>query len=177
MTMPLLRLYVTVAAFTTALATLQQHHSNGSYSEAPDYPVTESVPHANVSLAPRDDGSFVISGSSGVPAMHAAVMADGKVMFIDKMETYTELKLPNGRYAYSSYYDPENSALTPLSVANNAFCAAGTFIADGRVLSLGGSEFIGFDDTIGNGYDAIRYLAAGDDDGWLEPGYKLSSNR
>ena len=175
--MILSQLYVTTAGLTTALAVPQQPRYNGSYSEAPDYQITETVPHTNVSLATRDAGSFVISGSSGVPAMHAAVMADGKVMFIDKMETYTELKLPNGRYAYSSFYDPENNALTPLSVANNAFCAAGSFIADGRVLSLGGSELIGFDDTIGNGYDAIRYLSTGVHDGWNEPGYKLSSNR
>lgn len=51
-------------------------------------------------------GQFKEVGLSGVPVMQAALLPNGKVLFLDKLENYTEMKLKNGRYAFSSEYDP-----------------------------------------------------------------------
>jgi hypothetical protein len=123
---------------------------------------------------------FTVSGSSGVPAMHAALLPpSGKVIFIDKVENYSELRLPNDRWAYSSLYDPETHQASPLAVATNTFCCGGTFLSDGRLITLGGNApLLWLDPTVGDGFDAIRYI--GSEDGnyeWKEPGNKLASAR
>ena len=56
-----------------------------------------------------------IDAQSGVPAMHAALMPNGKVIFLDKIEDYTQLKLANGQYAYSAEFDPTTGEVVPLS--------------------------------------------------------------
>ena len=82
----------------------------------------------------------LLSASSGIPAMHAAAMSDGKVVFLDKVENYTELRLPNGQLAYSSLYDPElQMTPKPLAYDTNAFCCGGAFLADGRLVTVGGN--------------------------------------
>jgi hypothetical protein len=116
--------------------------------------------------------------------MHAGLMPNGKVVFLDKVENYTELKLGNGQYAYSSEYDPNTQKLTPLSYKTNAFCSGGIFLADGSFVSLGGNAPLDFiDPTVGDGFKAIRYLkrsatdASLDGQGWSEPGAKLDTAR
>lgn len=116
--------------------------------------------------------------------MHAALMPNGRVMFLDKLENYTEVTLPSGTYAYSSEYNPADNSVVALAYKTNAFCSGGTFLADGTVISVGGNAPLTWlDPTIGDGFDAIRYLtrtATGDgDDGqnWSEPGNKLASAR
>lgn len=47
--------------------------------------------------------------------MIATLMPNGKVVFTDKIENYTQLVLPNGHYAYSSEYDPITNGVVPLS--------------------------------------------------------------
>jgi hypothetical protein len=117
--------------------------------------------------------------------MHAALMPNGRVMFLDKLENYTDLTLPNGHYAMSSEYDPStNGQAVPLAYKTNAFCSGGTFLKDGRVISVGGNAPLTWlDDTIGDGFDAIRYLDRSSTDAslngqaWSEPGNKLASAR
>ncbi|ATZ50700.1 Bcgo1 [Botrytis cinerea B05.10] len=144
-----------------------------------------AAPGASPAPAAPVGGAFNIVGSSGVPAMHAALMPNGRVMFLDKLENYTQLKLPNGYYAMSSEYDPATNAVaTPLAYKTNAFCSGGTFLADGRVVSLGGNAPLDWlDPNIGDGFDAIRYLERSSTDAslngkdWSEPGNKLASAR
>jgi hypothetical protein len=123
---------------------------------------------------------FHVVATSGVPAMHAAVLPPlGQVVFLDKVEDYSELRLPNNRWAYSSLYDPETHHLTPLSVTTNPFCCGGSFLPDGRLMTVGGNiPLTWLDPTVEGGLDAIRYI--GSQDGryeWREPGNKLASNR
>lgn len=47
--------------------------------------------------------------------MHAALMPNGRVVFLDKIEDYTQLKLDSGYYAYSSEYDPKTNEVVPLA--------------------------------------------------------------
>lgn len=123
---------------------------------------------------------FNVVAHSGVPAMHAAVLPPtGQVVFLDKVEDYSELRLPNDHWAYSSMYDPDTQQLTPLSVATNPFCCGGSFLADGRLLTAGGNApLLWLDPTVDDGFDAVRYLS--NENGtyqWKEPGNKLASNR
>jgi len=60
-------------------------------------------------------GSFAIVGRSGVPAMHAGLLPNGRVVFLDKVEDFTEVKLANGQYAYSSEYNPNTNTVVPLA--------------------------------------------------------------
>ncbi|PQE06279.1 glyoxal oxidase protein [Rutstroemia sp. NJR-2017a BBW] len=144
-----------------------------------------AAPGASPAPAAPQQGEFKIVGKSGVPAMHAALMPNGRVMFLDKLENYTDLTLPNGHYAMSSEYDPStNGEAVPLAYTTNAFCSGGTFLKDGRVISVGGNAPLTWlDDTIGDGFDAIRYLdrsstdASKNGQAWSEPGNKLASAR
>ncbi|KAM5470980.1 putative (methyl)glyoxal oxidase [Microsporum ferrugineum] len=128
-------------------------------------------------------GKFNVVGSSGVPAMMAVLMPNGKVVFTDKVENYTEVVLPNGQFAYSSEYDPVTNEVVGLEYKTNAFCAGGTVLADGRALSVGGNGPLShIDPTVKDGFKGIRYLERKfddpkADDGWSEPGHSLSSAR
>ncbi|KAL8667215.1 MAG: hypothetical protein Q9202_000788 [Teloschistes flavicans] len=120
---------------------------------------------------------------AGVPAMHAGLLPNGKVVFLDKVENYTQVKLPNGRYAYSAEYDPNTRAVAPLAYKTNAFCSGGAFLADGRFVSIGGNAPLDFDPTVGNGFQAVRYLSRSASDAslngqsWSEPGNQIASPR
>ncbi|OSS46059.1 hypothetical protein B5807_08234 [Epicoccum nigrum] len=142
------------------------------------------APKASPAPAAAKPGTIQIKGRSGVPAMHAGLMPNGKVVFLDKVENYTELKLGNGQYAYSSEYDPNTQKLTPLAYKTNAFCSGGIFLADGRFVSLGGNAPLDFiDPTVGDGFKGIRFLkrsatdASLDGKAWDEPGTKLDTAR
>ena len=132
-----------------------------------------------LSLLPTNHGDLRIVGSSGVPAMHAAVLTDGRVVFLDKIENRSQLYLADGRRAYSSLFDPATGSLTGLEVKTNPFCCGGAFLADGRLISLGGNDMLPYDDsTVGNGFDGIRYLNnLSPGLAWSEPGNKLASKR
>jgi hypothetical protein len=152
---------------------------NGPCAKAPG----QAAPAASPAPAAPKPGTIEIKGRSGVPAMHAGLMPNGRVVFLDKVENYTDLKLPNGQYAYSSEYDPTTQKLTPLSYKTNAFCSGGIFLADGRFASLGGNAPLDFiDPTVGDGFRGIRFLertADGSLDGkdWVEPGTQLDTPR
>ncbi|KZF20435.1 carbohydrate-binding module family 18 [Xylona heveae TC161] len=144
------------------------------------------APAPGPSAAPENPnpGSFAVVGQSGVPAMHAGLLPNGRVVFLDKIENYTQLTLADGQYAYSSEYDPATNLVVPLAYKTNAFCAGGAFLPDGRFLSLGGNAPLDFiDPTVGDGFNAIRYLQRSATDAslngqdWSEPGNKLASNR
>ena len=56
--------------------------------------------------------------------MHAGLMPNGRVVFLDKVENYTQIKLPDGQYAYSAEYDPETNKAVGLQyyVGRFTFC-------------------------------------------------------
>lgn len=153
---------------------------SGPCSQAPTIPVPEPSP------APPNahPGSFKIVGDSGVPAMHAALMPNGRVIFLDKVENYTRLKLADGYFAYSSEYDPATNEVVPLSYKTNAFCAGGAFLANGTLLAVGGNGNLSWlDPTVTDGWRGIRYLTRSASDNssnganWVEPGHQLDTAR
>lgn len=73
------------------------------------------VPGPSPAPANPNLGAFNVVGQSGVPAMHAGLMPNGHVIFLDKVENYTQIKMPNGQYAYSAEYDPGTNKFVGLS--------------------------------------------------------------
>ncbi|KAI4114241.1 MAG: hypothetical protein LQ345_004955 [Seirophora villosa] len=162
---------------------------NGPCTGPPSVPAPG--PNPNIPTNPNPGSLRILPASStnpliqaGVPAMHAGLMQNGRVIFLDKVENYTQLKLPNGQFAYSSEYDPATNKVVPLSYKTNAFCSGGAFLADGRFVSIGGNAPLDFlDNTVGDGFNGIRYLQRSATDaslngqGWSEPGNKIASAR
>jgi len=116
--------------------------------------------------------------------MHAALLPNGRVVFLDKLENYTQLKLADGYYAYSAEYDTATNQVVPLAYKTNAFCAGGSFLPNGTLLSVGGNAPLTWlDPAIGNGFQAVRYLtrtaadASLDGEDWVEPGNRLNTAR
>jgi hypothetical protein len=116
--------------------------------------------------------------------MHAALLPNGRLTFLDKVENYTQIKLPDGQYAYSSEYDPLANSAVGLAYKTNSFCAGGAFLPDGTVVALGGNAPLpDIDPTVGDGFTGIRYLTRSSTDAslnghdWSEPGNKLASPR
>lgn len=143
------------------------------------------APDAKVAPANPEPGQFIIVANSVVPVMHSALLPNGNVVFLDKVENFTYAKLSStGQFAYSVEYDPATGQAIPLAYKTNAFCAGGSFLADGQTLvSIGGNApLLEFDPTVGDGYDAIRYLKRTtaetlNGQSWIENSNKLSSNR
>lgn len=111
-------------------------------------------------------------------------MPNGRVIFLDKVENYTQLKLSDGQYAYSAEYNPATNNATALSYKTNAFCSGGSFLADGTFISVGGNApLTDIDPTITNGFDALRYITRSATDtslngqSWVENDNKLDSKR
>lgn len=116
--------------------------------------------------------------------MHAALLPNGQVTFLDKIEDYTKLKLPNGQFAYSSEYGPTTNEAVPLAYKTNAFCSGGSFLADGTLLNIGGNAPLTWlDSTVGDGFRGLRYLIRSITDGslngeaWKEPSNLLDTPR
>lgn len=47
--------------------------------------------------------------------MHAGLLQNGRVVFLDKVEDYSQIKLPNGQFAYSAEYDPATNKVVALT--------------------------------------------------------------
>jgi len=105
--------------------------------------------------------------------MHAALMPNGRVIFLDKLENYTQLNTSDGNYAMSSEFNPDSTSPTfgkavPLYYQSNAFCSGGTFLADGRVISVGGNAPLTWlNSKILDGFRAIRFLGRSSTDASL----------
>ncbi|KKA22936.1 Glyoxal oxidase [Rasamsonia emersonii CBS 393.64] len=153
---------------------------SGRCMDEDDLPILPSEPPQTRQIP----GSFKLVGQSGVPAMAAGLMPNGKVVFIDKVENYTQLILESGQYAYSAEYDPSTNTPKALSYKTNAFCTGGAFLPDGRMISVGGNgPLLDIDPTVGDGFRGIRYLErhfdSNESDGadWDEPGHSLTTAR
>ncbi|KAL8937199.1 MAG: hypothetical protein Q9216_004542 [Gyalolechia sp. 2 TL-2023] len=166
------------------------HCGTGCQSGPCTGPPAVAAPGPSPAPANPNPGTLrILPGSApnvqaGVPAMHAGLMQNGRVIFLDKVEEFTQIKLPNGQFAYSAEYDPATNKVVGLPYKTNAFCSGGAFLADGRFVSIGGNAPLDFiDPTVGDGFDGIRYLRRSATDAslngqaWQEPGNKIASAR
>lgn len=90
------------------------HCGNGCQSGPCTGPPANPAPGPAPAPANPNGGSIKVVGQAGVPAMHAGLLPNGKVVFLDKVENYTQIKLPNGQYAYSAEYDPVKNTVVGL---------------------------------------------------------------
>jgi hypothetical protein len=129
-------------------------------------------------------GSFNVVGDSGVPAMHAALPLNGRVVFLDKIENYTKLHLPDGQFAYSSEYDPVANTAVALAYKTNEFCSGGSLLANGTLINVGGNgPLTWLDPTVCDGFRGLRYLTRSitddslDRKAWQESGHQMDTPR
>ncbi|KAF2104892.1 glyoxal oxidase [Rhizodiscina lignyota] len=159
------------------------HCGDGCQSGPCLNPPSKPAPSAKSAPANPNPGYFNQTGQSGVPVMHAALEANDLCVFLDKVENYTQVHLPDGQLAYSTEYNPTTGTYVPLGYKTNAFCAGGAFLPNGALISVGGNAPLTWlDPTVGDGFNAIRYLTRtpnGSMDGqfWVENTNKLNSDR
>lgn len=95
------------------------HCGEGCQSGPCSGPVIIPAPGPSPAPANPNPGGLAVVGQSGVPAMHAGLMPNGRVIFLDKVENYTQIKLSDGQYAYSAEYDPATNKAVGLQYKVN----------------------------------------------------------
>jgi len=97
---------------------------------------------------------------SGVSAQQMTVVGNNKVLILDKAEK-NPLKV-NGKSVWVSYLDLPSGKVKGMFSQTNSFCAAGSFLSNGTMLSLGGTpSTTHYGD--GNGLQAVRMFPTCDD--------------
>ncbi|KAF8319285.1 copper radical oxidase [Clavulina sp. PMI_390] len=109
---------------------------------------------------------LVQKGETGVAAMQLAIVSDKHAIILDKVE-HNLLDI-NGHPAWGALYDLQANTLRSLNVKSNSFCAGGTWLSNGTLLSIGGNPVVesktasaDFGDV--NGLQAIRMFNPCDD--------------
>ncbi len=91
-------------------------------------------------LYPTSQWKLLQKGSTGVGAMQLTVISTTHVMIIDKVE-HNPLTI-NGHPAWAALYNLDTDKVTPLNMQSNSFCAGGTFLRNGTLLSVGGNPVV-----------------------------------
>lgn len=94
-----------------------------------------------------------IIGKSGVSAMQLVLIDDHRLILLDKAEN--NAMQVNGHASWGQIYDYKLGQNIPLDMLTNTFCAAGSFLSNGSLVSTGGNPAIVKYDSQ-NGYQAIR---------------------
>ncbi|EJU05922.1 hypothetical protein DACRYDRAFT_127562 [Dacryopinax primogenitus] len=111
--------------------------------------------------------TLVQRGVTGVSAMQLSVVSDNEAIIFDKVE-HNPLTV-NNHPAWGAVYNLETDHVRPLNVLSNSFCAGGTFLSNGTLISVGGNPVVtdktsaaDFGDL--NGLQAVRLFTPCDDD-------------
>lgn len=81
--------------------------------------------------------NLVQRGMSGVSAMQLVIVSPTHALIFDKVEhNYASA---SGRPAWSVLYDINTDEIQPFSLLSNSFCAAGSFLSNGTLVSIGGN--------------------------------------
>lgn len=120
--------------------------------------VLYAVLTATASMAANPAAQVAIVGTSGVSAMQMAVIDESHVVIFDNAEA-NALNL-NGNPAWGQIMNFAGSSLvnTPIPMVTDTFCAAGSFLSNGSLISVGGSVAKGAPVNAQIGYQAIRVL-------------------
>lgn len=151
-----------------------QHGARSSGNQVSiDAFVITRVPSSSNSIARRAQAPIVSSGwtlsesgTTGVAAMQLAMVTDRHALILDKVE-HNPLTV-NGHPAWGALYDLYDNSVRPLNVRSNSFCAGGTWLSNGTMLSIGGNPVVegttsaaDFGDL--NGLQALRMFNPCDD--------------
>ncbi|KAF7316243.1 hypothetical protein MIND_00142900 [Mycena indigotica] len=88
--------------------------------------------------APAPAWQFVEKGNSGIVALEAIVVSPSLVVFFDRA-TNDPLKTADGRTAWGALWNLETNQATPLKLVSDSFCASGSLLSNGTMVSVGGN--------------------------------------
>ncbi|KAF7325763.1 hypothetical protein MKEN_00426800 [Mycena kentingensis (nom. inval.)] len=100
------------------------------------YLFTQAAPAPAPAAAPG--WQFVEKGHSGIVALEAAVVSPTLVLFYDRA-TNDPLKTDDGKVAWGALWNLETNEATALKVLSDAFCASGSILSNGTMVSVGGN--------------------------------------
>ncbi|KAF8891269.1 copper radical oxidase [Infundibulicybe gibba] len=111
--------------------------------------------------------TLVQNGSTGVHAMQLVVISPTHALIIDKVE-HNPLTI-DGHPAWAALYNLNTHTVRPIDMRSNSFCAGGSFLSNGSLISVGGNPVVNshtaaadFGDV--NGMQAIRIFEPCDSD-------------
>ncbi|KAF9028787.1 copper radical oxidase [Hymenopellis radicata] len=84
--------------------------------------------------------SLVQNGTTGVSALELAVTSENTVIVLDKVE-HNPLTV-DGHVAWVSEVNLETKAIRALNPASNTWCATGSFLSNGTLVSSGGNPVV-----------------------------------
>ncbi len=94
------------------------------------------------------------NGTTGVGAMELAVVSPNLVLILDKVE-HNPMEI-DGKPAWGSLFNLATNQASPLAVISNSFCAGGTHISNGTLVSVGGNGVILPELGVQDGFQGIR---------------------
>jgi len=98
---------------------------------------------------------FVQNGTSGILALEAMIVSPTLAIFFD-LASNDPLQI-NGHSAWGALWNLETNTATPLDILSNTFCASGSFLSNGTMVSVGGQVvFPGDPNPVIDGRMAIR---------------------
>lgn len=114
----------------------------GSLASVPSTPPLRHDSKVAVSKSGSTDGQWTLlqKGSTGVAAMQLAVISSTHAIIIDKVE-HNPLTV-NGHPAWGALYNLNTHSVKALDVKSNSFCAGGTFLSNGTLISVGGNPVV-----------------------------------
>ncbi|KAJ7241370.1 glyoxal oxidase N-terminus-domain-containing protein [Mycena rebaudengoi] len=81
---------------------------------------------------------FVESGTTGVVGMEAIIVSPTLVVFFDLATNINPLTI-NGKSAWGALFNMQTNTATPLEVVSDTFCASGSLLSNGSMVSVGGN--------------------------------------
>ncbi|PPR00143.1 hypothetical protein CVT24_008950 [Panaeolus cyanescens] len=82
--------------------------------------------------------NFVQNGTSGVLALEAMVVSPTLALFFDRASN-DPLTTSNGVTAWGALWNFETNTATAINVVSDTFCASGSFLSNGTMVSVGGN--------------------------------------
>ncbi|KAJ7353069.1 glyoxal oxidase N-terminus-domain-containing protein [Mycena albidolilacea] len=98
--------------------------------------------------------SLVQHGTSGVSGMQLAIVTETTAVIFDKVE-HNPLMTEDGNPAWTAELDLNTHVVRPLHALSNTWCATGSFLGNGTLLSSGGNPIV---ITGQNGLQALRFF-------------------
>ncbi|KAJ7353107.1 glyoxal oxidase N-terminus-domain-containing protein [Mycena albidolilacea] len=98
--------------------------------------------------------SLVQHGTSGVSGMQLAIVTETTAVIFDKVE-HNPLITEDGNPAWTAELDLNTHVVRPLHALSNTWCATGSFLGNGTLLSSGGNPIV---ITGQNGLQALRFF-------------------
>ncbi|KAF7328074.1 hypothetical protein MKEN_00388700 [Mycena kentingensis (nom. inval.)] len=95
------------------------------------------VPLSATSPTPQQQWKLTRQGESGVVALETIFVSDTLALFMDKA-TNDPVNTTDGRPAWANLWNVFTHEITPLKLVDDSFCASGSFLSNGTMVSVGG---------------------------------------